>query len=104
MEDTFNKKYGYPWVFLNDEEFTDAFKEVTSEVTNSSTHYGVVPKEHWSIPPWVDEEVARFARKNMENKVIYGGNSNLDFSTATRYFKIMIIIGALSLLLNSLVK
>jgi alpha 1,2-mannosyltransferase len=26
MEDRFNRRYNYPWVFLNDEEFTDEFK------------------------------------------------------------------------------
>jgi hypothetical protein len=27
LENTFNRKYGYPYVFLNDEPFTDEFKE-----------------------------------------------------------------------------
>lgn len=26
MEDRFNKDYGYPWVLLNEEPFTDEFK------------------------------------------------------------------------------
>ena len=26
MEDRFNKRYGYPYVFLNEEEFTEEFK------------------------------------------------------------------------------
>lgn len=26
MEDRFNKRYQYPYVFLNEEEFTDEFK------------------------------------------------------------------------------
>jgi alpha 1,2-mannosyltransferase len=26
MEDRFNKKYNYPYVFLNEEPFTDEFK------------------------------------------------------------------------------
>jgi hypothetical protein len=26
MEDRFNKKYNYPWVFLNDEEYSEEFK------------------------------------------------------------------------------
>lgn len=26
MERRFNKKYGYPWVFLNEERFTEEFK------------------------------------------------------------------------------
>lgn len=27
MEDRFNKKYNYPWVFLNEEPFSDDFKK-----------------------------------------------------------------------------
>jgi alpha 1,2-mannosyltransferase len=27
MEDRFNKRFRYPYVFLNEEEFTDKFKE-----------------------------------------------------------------------------
>ncbi len=27
MEDRFNKRFGYPWVFLNDESFTEEFQE-----------------------------------------------------------------------------
>lgn len=27
MEDRFNKRSGYPWVFLNDEPFTEEFQE-----------------------------------------------------------------------------
>ena len=36
---------------------------------------GLVPKEHWSIPSWIDEEKARKAREDMEQrKIIYGGS------------------------------
>jgi alpha 1,2-mannosyltransferase len=27
VEDRFNKNYGYPWVFLNEEAFSDDFKK-----------------------------------------------------------------------------
>ena len=26
LEDRFNKKFGYPWVFLNEEPFSEEFK------------------------------------------------------------------------------
>jgi alpha 1,2-mannosyltransferase len=32
LEDTFNRKYGYPYVFLNDEPFTDEFKELVGHL------------------------------------------------------------------------
>ena len=40
FEDRWNKKYNYPYVFLNDEEFTEEFKKYTSAMTQSKTKYG----------------------------------------------------------------
>lgn len=30
LEDHFNKQFGYPWVFLNEEEFSEEFKSCVS--------------------------------------------------------------------------
>jgi alpha 1,2-mannosyltransferase len=40
LEARFNHKFNYPYVFLNDEEFTEEFKELTSGLTNAETKYG----------------------------------------------------------------
>ena len=40
MESRFNHKFMYPYVFLNDEEFTEEFKEATSSLTKAETKYG----------------------------------------------------------------
>ena len=75
VEDRFNNKFNYDWVFLNDEEFSDEFKEVTSTVVSGTTKYGLIPKEQWSYPDWIDQEKAALAREKMvEKKVIYGGS------------------------------
>ena len=35
----------------------------------------LVPKEHWSLPEWIDEERAKKAREDMEQRnIIYGGS------------------------------
>lgn len=63
------------YVFLNDEPFSEEFKRVTSNIASGVCKYGLVPKEHWEEPPWIDEEKAAKARKEMEEKkVIYGGS------------------------------
>lgn len=73
MEDRFNKKFKYPYVFLNEEEFSDDFKKWTSEVTSTPCTYGLIPHDHWYQPDWIDEAKATKSRLNMiENKVIYG--------------------------------
>lgn len=73
VEDRFNKKFKYDWVFLNDEEFSDEFKSVTTVLASGNTKYGLIPKEHWSFPEWIDQEKAAQTREDMKkNKVIYG--------------------------------
>ena len=95
LEDRFNHKYHYPWVFLNEVEFTDDFKKCSpchiplnlanvprtsprfrrvTMVTYSKVEFGVIPHDHWYQPDWIDEDKASRARKQMEEEnVIYGG-------------------------------
>ncbi|BGP57933.1 hypothetical protein JCM8202_004634 [Rhodotorula sphaerocarpa] len=73
MEDRFNRKYHYPYTFLNDQPFDDDFKRYTSSIASGPCTYGVIPKEHWEEPSWIDEGKAAAARQQMaEQKVIYG--------------------------------
>lgn len=75
MEDRFNRKYQYDWVFLNEEPFSDTFKEMTTGIASAGTSYGLIPRDHWFQPDWIDEEKATKAREKMiADKVIYGGN------------------------------
>lgn len=94
MEDKFNKKYNYPWVFLNDEPFTDNFKKLlypsclqniltnnpfgvprrVSVLTDAPISFGVVPREHWYQPDWIDEGKAQAGRNKMLFQgIIYAG-------------------------------
>jgi alpha 1,2-mannosyltransferase len=77
IEDRFNHHYNYPYIFLNDEPFTDEFQEHMRALTSSHVEFGVVPKEHWSYPPWIDQERARLARDALDQqKVLYGGSES----------------------------
>ncbi|CDR46723.1 CYFA0S25e01376g1_1 [Cyberlindnera fabianii] len=73
VEDRFNSKYGYDWVFLNDEPFSEEFKRTTSALVTGNTKYGLIPKEQWSFPEWIDLDRAAKTREEMKkNNVIYG--------------------------------
>lgn len=74
--DRFNKKYNYPFVFLNDQPFSDEFKKYTSGIASSACTYGQIPADHWDEQPvWIDQVKAKAAREEMERKeVIYGGS------------------------------
>ena len=54
VEDRFNSKYHYDWVFLNDDDFNDEFKKYTLNLVLGQTHYGKIPTEQWSFPEWID--------------------------------------------------
>jgi alpha 1,2-mannosyltransferase len=77
LEDRLNHKFNYPWIFLNEEPFTEEFKNLTRMMTKSEVHYGLVPKEHWSYPDWIDQERAAKCRKDMaDQNIVYGGSES----------------------------
>ncbi|KAI1994138.1 alpha 1,2-mannosyltransferase 2.4.1 [Ophidiomyces ophidiicola] len=77
IEDRFNRNYHYDWVFLNDGDFSEEFKKLTSSFVSGKAHYGKIPTEHWSYPEWIDQTKAAEARRIMEEKkIIYGGSSS----------------------------
>ncbi len=66
VEYRFNRKYNYPWIFLNDKEFTDEFKAGVRKMTRAEIRFGLVPKEHWGYPDWIDQKKAAETREKMK--------------------------------------
>ncbi|KAJ3181953.1 alpha 1,2-mannosyltransferase 2.4.1 [Gaertneriomyces sp. JEL0708] len=78
LQKRFNNKYNYPYVYLNDQPFDENFKSQMRALTpNSKVEFGLVPREHWSYPEWINQTYAAETRKKMEeDKVIYGGSES----------------------------
>lgn len=77
LESRFNRKYGYPWIFLNDQPFDDRFVDFTSGLASGETFYGTLNSTMWGYPDWIDQEKARARREAMEQDgVIYGGSES----------------------------
>ncbi|KAF8915552.1 glycolipid 2-alpha-mannosyltransferase-domain-containing protein [Mucidula mucida] len=75
VETRFNQRYGYPWVFLNEVEFTEEFKSRVSQATSAPVSFGLVPAEHWFQPHWIDELQATKSRQKMAAaKIIYASS------------------------------
>ncbi|KAJ7685947.1 glycosyl transferase [Mycena rosella] len=84
LEDRFNRRYGYPYVFLNEEEFSEDFKRRIRVLTPSRVEFGVIPREHWFQPDWIDAGKANAEMGRMEQmNVKYGGN--LAYHNMCRY-------------------
>ncbi|CAO3656439.1 unnamed protein product [Mucor hiemalis] len=77
MEDRFNHKFNYPYVFLNEQLFSDEFKDRTSALTKAETYYGKVEPEMWGYPDHINQTYAAECRKDMdERRIIYGGSES----------------------------
>ncbi|PVU96890.1 hypothetical protein BB561_000895 [Smittium simulii] len=75
IEDRFNRNYKYPYVFLNDVPFTEKFKHEISAFTTSEVQFGIVPKEHWGYPSWIDQKKAQEQRDIMAKEQVFYGSS-----------------------------
>ncbi|PVU91851.1 hypothetical protein BB559_003952 [Furculomyces boomerangus] len=67
ITDRFNKNYNYPIILLNDEPFTEEFKQGIEPLTTAKVLYGLVDGEQWGYPSWINK---RRAKKEM-NKATY---------------------------------
>ncbi|TBU53620.1 alpha-1,2-mannosyltransferase [Dichomitus squalens] len=75
LEDKLNRNVGYPWVFLNEEPFSEEFKRRVSNVISGVAKFGQIPQEHWFQSDWIDEEKAQASRDEMVSQnIIYGGS------------------------------
>jgi hypothetical protein len=74
MERHFNRWFNYPYVFLNDGEFEQGFKDAVTNYTSSTVEFGKIDPSMWGYPDWVDHEVAREGiRKQGDAAIMYGG-------------------------------
>ncbi|KAJ2026348.1 hypothetical protein IWW57_003066 [Coemansia sp. S610] len=71
IEDRFNRKFNYPYIFLNDVPFTDDFVAETTAMTRAKVSYGVIPTEHWSYPAWINQTYAQECRQSMEKQGVF---------------------------------
>lgn len=47
-----------------------------SVLSPAQMEFGLIPRDHWDAPSWIDEEKAAEARRKMQQEnVVYGGTS-----------------------------
>ncbi|ORY82714.1 nucleotide-diphospho-sugar transferase [Protomyces lactucae-debilis] len=74
LEHHFNRWFQYPYVFLNDAAFTDAFKAGVSKGTKANVAFGQVNSSMWGFPEWADKARYREAMAQQGDRGIkYGG-------------------------------
>lgn len=71
LERTFNRKFNYPWLFLNDVPFTDEFKKKISAETKAKVTFGKVghrAHKGWNIDcrqRWYPRNIGMFPAGSM---------------------------------------
>lgn len=74
FERHFNRWYNYPYVFLNNDQFDDNFKDTVRNYTNAKVEFGYVGPDMWGFPDWADPKVAKEGiAKQGDAAVMYGG-------------------------------
>jgi mannosyltransferase len=74
IERHFNRWFHYPYVFLNDGDFEQSFKDGITNYTSAPAEFGKIDPGMWGYPDWVDHEVAREGiRKQGDAAIMYGG-------------------------------
>lgn len=74
IERHFNRWYNYPYVFLNDGDFNETFKEVVQTYTNAKVEFGKIEHSMWGFPDWVDLDDAKEGiAKQGDRAIMYGG-------------------------------
>lgn len=77
LEDRFNRYFHYDWVFLNNEPFAQEFKDRVSRAVSGQAKFGLIPKEHWSYPDFIDQDFAKKERDRMAaDGVIYADSES----------------------------
>ncbi|KAI9278278.1 glycosyl transferase, partial [Phascolomyces articulosus] len=77
VEDRFNRKFNYPYVFLNEQDFSSEFKTLTATLTKANTFYGKIDPSMWGYPSHINQTHAAYCRKDMSDRnIIYGGSES----------------------------
>ncbi|KAJ2064956.1 hypothetical protein GGI08_002299 [Coemansia sp. S2] len=74
VDDRFNREFGYPYILLNDVDFTDEFMDKVQAITKAKIYFGKLPESHWGLSPYVTEEKVKAALARNKDRYLYGGS------------------------------
>ncbi|KAJ2464513.1 alpha 1,2-mannosyltransferase 2.4.1 [Coemansia sp. RSA 2322] len=74
VDDRFNRDYGYPYILLNDVDFTEEFMEKVQAITRAKVYFGKLPASHWGLSDYVTEDKVKAALEQNKDRYLYGGS------------------------------
>ncbi|KAH8888558.1 glycosyl transferase [Thozetella sp. PMI_491] len=74
VEKHFNRWFHYPFVFLNDEPWSEEFILAMNSSVSGGARFEVIPKEEWTFPSWMDTSDARASiERQGKAGILYAG-------------------------------
>jgi alpha 1,2-mannosyltransferase len=86
FESRFNDQYHYPYLFLNQDPFSDHFKKIITQLLSSSfVEFGLISPEEWSLPSWINSsQVGEVCLQMKASQIPHGGS--VSYRHMCRYF------------------
>ncbi|KAG0677777.1 alpha-1,2-mannosyltransferase (Kre5) [Pichia californica] len=69
LERRFNQWFNYPWIFLNDEEFTDEFEIRVKEVASGDIQFGLIPSDKWKFKNQISKNDNKYKNKKSKKSL-----------------------------------
>lgn len=85
IEQTFNHKYNYPYVFLNDKPFSERFKKSISKLTKAEVYFETIEPELWDKPGNIDPKIEKEGIRKLKQKGV-GYASKLSYHNMCRFY------------------
>ncbi|KAJ2615728.1 hypothetical protein H4S08_001086 [Coemansia sp. RSA 1365] len=79
FEDRFNRRFKYPYILLNDQNFTQEFRDGVASITNNEVRYGMLDDSLWGYSPSVTPEETDVMLERNKHEYLYGGNLSYRF-------------------------
>ncbi|KAJ2683583.1 hypothetical protein GGH99_004316, partial [Coemansia sp. RSA 1285] len=79
FEDRFNRRFKYPYVLLNDQNFTQEFRDGIAAITKNEVRYGILDENFWNYSPSVTPEETELKLQVNKNRYLYGGSLSYRF-------------------------
>lgn len=69
VQSQFNERFSYPWVFLNNEPWTEEFMNRVREAgSGADMAFETITASMWGYPDWIDKDLAREKMDHMQRQ------------------------------------
>lgn len=85
IEKSFNKKFRYPYVFLNDGTFSESFKARILAITEATCYFERIEPDIWNQPDWIDRDLQKSKMKSLQDENIAYA-SKMSYHNMCRYY------------------